>query len=541
MLRGKLKSIIISSVVFGTVFLVFGLVDIKNVFGSEGVLSFRLVRQVPTDVSSRIASTIETKKMELRKAIAELNGAILSGADQRVKEEKEELETLVNEINAYKGKLDNLTEGEVKNLSDFKQTSKYKEYKKKATSLLLQGKYVPQMYFAGAATRLKKGIKEILGKKKADELAGPMYFVDIWEVVKELKNSGKNLEEYGLGYIEEYEIPKDAIEGLGMGPRQLIQLNLKLTQLAKENNKDPKNVLSNQKIVLHINSEIEDKVRKDLVQHDFYGFNPENVAIVVQPVLPGYKIDASGKVVIAPESKKEDYRKPYGHGYATMQITQPGEGYIIDRQNNEHKIPGTVKEHLLEKGGELIAAHRINDMQKWTNKVVDLDKLAYSWYLINKKGHNMIVDLVRNVKDARGNYQKGGLYLRNEKTGRNFLMETINTKTERIERKLSELNDKFNGIPYNSFRQITLLEKFSSQGLRWNIRVRTDGNYLYPELVTGDLTGAEWANSIGIMKEGEEIKDFKKLANLETAIEKFLPRQDSQENFRKLIMEFFVP
>ena len=82
-----------------------------------------------------------------------LNFTIKLGEKSWIEGAKERIKRTENEINAYKGKVEDITIGEVKQLSEFINSSQYENYKKKATSLLLNGGYVPEMYFAGAATR----------------------------------------------------------------------------------------------------------------------------------------------------------------------------------------------------------------------------------------------------------------------------------------------------------------------------------------------------------------------------------------------------
>ncbi|RLJ04019.1 MAG: hypothetical protein DRP18_05270, partial [Candidatus Aenigmatarchaeota archaeon] len=136
-----------------------------------------------------------------------------------------------------------------------------------------------------------------------------MWNVEFWEIAQE---QGK-------------QIPGYANRTLRLGERQLIQLYRFYEKIAKDNGINPEQVIAKQIIILHINSDIEEGVIKDLTRNNHYGFKPENVLIIVQPTLPLYTLDEKGNLIEAPT--KEMY--VYGHWHTTEQLKDRNSAYII--------------------------------------------------------------------------------------------------------------------------------------------------------------------------------------------------------------------
>ncbi|MCX5657884.1 MAG: hypothetical protein NTZ48_06665, partial [Candidatus Omnitrophica bacterium] len=349
-----------------------------------------------------------------------------------------------------------------------------------------------------------------------------------------------------LGLIETaqpIEVMEGGIRGIGLGGRQLIQLRVELIKLSRENGTNVEDVMAKQMIVFHINSEAEETMKKDLLEHDFYGFNPENIVIIVQPVLPGYDINAEGK----PVKRGDSESFPYGHGYATEQLISTGDAYTLDRAGGKTVLQGSALDYVIGKGAQLMGTHRINDLTRYVNNkdipegsnisALDLDKLALSLYLIEQQGSNVVVELVSNPDD-----QKGGLFLKDGDTGKQFLLETINAQTAELQ---ARLKNTLVGIPYNAFRLVYNLKQLSSllsRQLPNTIRIRGKTNSIYPEIVTGDITQFADANSMGIQNVGELIHDFKTPGNLQEGIE-YIRHQDLDQDFREIARQlgFTVP
>jgi len=415
-------------------------------------------------------------------------------------------EKIINKLNAYslkESEINNLTLAPLFFLDTFiTEKEKYFKFYKKAQQLFINGEYVPEFFFAGAATRMKRGT---------------MWGMDFWEIAKD------------NGVLP----PPYALSGIGLGPRQLFQYKIKLITLAKNFSKSTEEVLANQKIVLHINDQIEREVVKFLQQTKFLGFLPQNIILLVQPCLPLFSIEDS-EIKVAPPS----LNLPAGHGYATEQLAKPREAYtIVD--GKKVVINSSVLNYLLKNNAKIMGTHRINDLTRLGDEIVNLNKLAFSLYLI-EKGYNIIVELVENPTG-----QKGGVFLKDKRNNKVFLLEGLNTNTPLLEKKLGELTSEiqkqgFNGIPYNAFRHIyniLELKKLLKNKLPASIRIRKCINnkiYLQIELVTGDITRENSAKVAGFMKKGEFIKDFKQIEDINIG-EKFIKEQDNNKQFRRLV------
>ena len=411
-------------------------------------------------------------------------------------QDKEAIEQLANRVNLHKGAIDALDLPDIAYTDEFIKSNLYSEYREKAIKALLKGQYSAECFFAGAATRLGKG---------------PMWNVEFWEIAQE---QGK-------------KIPSYANRTLKLGERQLIQLYRFYEELAKKHNLKPEEIIAKQIILLHINTDIEKDVIKDLTRNNHYGFNPENVLIIVQPTLPLYTVNKEGKVIEAPTEE----RYVYGHGYATEQLKDKRSAYIV-KDGRKETIYESALEYIKQRGVKYIGTHRINDLTRLllnqkignlTYSIIDIDKLALSVHLIDM-GYNVVVEVVENTTG-----QKGGLLIKDTKTQRNFLLEGLAAKNKDLDDRLGQLNQKAKKelgayIPYNAFRlvyDVNQLENILTQGLRNSIRTRTtkdNKSYIQLELVTGDITQAESAKAIGLAKKKEQIHDFKALKNVDEGV-----------------------
>ena len=393
-----------------------------------------------------------------------------------------------------------------------------------AKDLVLEGGYVPEFFFAGAATRLSETTR--LPPQS-------MYAVDIWAVAGAMKKRAAEApysfrpEDFGLkmgditGMMEyldrlrKLEIPYYCITGLGMGPRQLIQYRALIKELAGEKGKDDREVLAKQKVIIHINEADYEVARNDLLINGFYGFKPENVLLTIVPIHKGYSID-HGYVVTALESDE----LPYGHGSPTMQLCYPERSFTLDRVGNMCMIGDSLKVYLGKLGVKVVVAHRINDLTKFSEEVIDLQSLAKALQLgIDKEGGvDVVVELVGNPDG-----QKGGNWIMDRRTGKKFLLEKVNATTP-------ELLELLTG-DYNAFRNIyslRALDTLGEEGLPLNMRFKN--GYLYFEAVSGDITQLNGIKAESVIRPGELIQDFKELKNIFTAVE-FLRKQDKEAHF----------
>ena len=99
-------------------------------------------------------------------------------------------------------------------------------------------------------------------------------------------------------------------------------------------------------------------------------------------------------------------------------------------------------------------ARRINDgILLSPEQGMDLDMLA-AFIDQKNKGANVLLEAMKNPTK-----QKGGLALTTPtKSPYGFLLEGLNAKDEKIQRKIDELNAASGGVPYNRFYLVYDLE-----------------------------------------------------------------------------------
>ncbi|HXV18851.1 MAG TPA: hypothetical protein VD883_02105, partial [Candidatus Omnitrophota bacterium] len=403
-------------------------------------------------------------------------------------------------------------------VDDFVRSGDYPRYRESAERMLLNGHYVPQFIFAGAATRLLEDLEKLFGKK-LDPKSFRMYGLDLWSVLREAQKYDASL--------RTIQIPAET-PALGMGPRQILAYRLLLEKLAAKYQMDVQKVLLAQRPVFNINEEIAEEVIEDFVGNKFYGMDPQKVIFIITPVFKGFNY-ADGKVTEDPQSPK----LPYGHGYSTTQLAY-AEAFTLTKDGEPRSLPVSALDILIENDPEndhVLGTHRINDATKFvTDEVVSLDRLALSLYLIREKKHGITIDLVGNPT-----HQKGGNNVRLKGESRSFLIETSNAKGSAYlidpdPKRAQGLLDQAarQEAPYNAFRLTStprIYKDLIKRGIRYNVRWRS-GNF-YLESVTGDLTQLETSNSVAIQKKGDLIHDFKQISNYKDTVE-FLKRQDRE-------------
>ncbi|MFH1507154.1 MAG: hypothetical protein ABIG46_01825, partial [Candidatus Omnitrophota bacterium] len=409
---------------------------------------------------------------------------------------EKEINKIIDKINVfskYPEEEIDLAEG-VMTLGEFLRTKDANEYIERAKDIIISGRYTPEFFFAGAATRLIDDLRRIgVQISEEEEYKYRMYGLDIWDFAGPARENSLDL-------------------NLGMGPRQLFAYRVFLENLAREKGLDPQEVIRKQFLILHINEDIVDIVIKNFLDNNFFDFDPQKVFFIIQENLAGYLL-RDGRVVFAKESDE----LPFGHGYATMQLSIPSVAFNVRRRGR-----GVYREYLSEDiltelqsqgAGYFIGTHRVNDLTKFlVDEVVDIQKLALSIYLI-EQNNDIIVELVENPGK-----QKGGNLVWDRRSRKSFLIETSNTKgSVQLDAVLTKASEE--GAPYNAFRLLYRRESLKTlleNGLPYNLRFKE--GYLYLEAVTGDITQLEQAKVRAFKKEGEEIKDFKQMGNLGLAI-----------------------
>ncbi|MFC1521425.1 MFS transporter [Elusimicrobiota bacterium] len=396
------------------------------------------------------------------------------------------------------------------------------KYISKAKKIFLEGKYVPHFLFGGAATRL--GL-------------GPMYFMDLAQIGRavlglpstlneeqqmavRLDFANLSAEQHEELLMKLREVGESLKTRLGLGPRQLIEYRLFLESLAKEAGVPGDEVIKNARFVMHIPETGSEAILKDLMDHKFYGFSRENVYFVKPPSTHGYKINM-GHI----ELDETSLTLPTGHGHATMQLVSKGGAFKLDADGMPKKVKKSVLAELEKQGAQIMGTHRINDLTRLTEDIVDVEKLAFSLRFMGdpqdlNNGNNMMVELVANP-----NNQKGGFWAKDKRTGKKGLAESLNLKTPELQKFLSGLKN----APYNAFRNIysikALRKSLTKYGLP--IYIRLSRSRLYADSVSGDATNINEMDSEAFFKANETIHDFKELKNMAEALP-FILEQDSR-------------
>jgi hypothetical protein len=484
------------------------------------------------NIGGKIKLLIGNSLNEIKELLEERRSLKLQ---ERIKEIDDSIQSYINdinslEINSSKIKPDEISFGKADNINNFIRSAGYKHYKRTAEQYLLKGKYVPQFLFAGGATRLGLGtmwsvnlavIGDVILNRRNEALKNiskkqldahvdrlkPLTFEEINIAVKKLQK-----------YREKFKSMH-----IGMGPRQILQYRLKIENLANKHGFDPAKIIANSPLIFNLNMSASAEVKHDLIKNNFYGFDPDKIFILIQPVYNAFKI-SDDKFT----SDKNSEALPFGHGHATMQMLYNNEALKYNRKGRETLLKTNVIDELLDNGCEIIGAHRINDMLKWTDKVVSIDNLAYAIYQMKEKDKDVVVELVENPRD-----QKGGHWLKIK--NKEFLCETLSMNTHELKKYLNS----FDNMPYNAFRNMysifSLKNKLADKGgIKFNLRYLNGGFYL--ESVTGDITLE--LDSVAFHKKGEIIHDIKSINDYVTEGLDISSTQESNPKFIKLAEQY---
>jgi len=439
--------------------------------------------QLVNRIEPTLKGLIQNEQARFEELVARYREAKRTNDQTVMKETEGQLNELIDRINAYPSEGVELATENIRSLDQFLGDQQaYQQYRSRAQEAVINGQYVPQFIFAGAATRLKRGA---------------MYPLNIWDIVRD------------TGVLQE----GDAQYNFGMGPRQIMAFAMAVRRMAEEAKVDAETVMGRQKIVMNVNAEVEDLVIQDFVNNNFYGFNPSNVYFIVQPGFQGYKFE-NGQVVLDAESSA----LPYGHGYNAMQLKEAGAAYKLTREGQKQAVTTDVLSNLGQE--DLVVNHRINDLTRFTMEgVLDIDKVAFALAMFDQ-GYNYVSELVENPNNQKG----GNAVRRGDKV---FLLETSNVKgSPALTSLINQAGEQ--GAPYHAFRNIARVGDLSNilqNDIPYNLRFKEGSLYL--EAVTGDLTQMNDTRTVFFTRTGTVIKDFKEVKNLADAVD-FLRRQDIQ-------------
>ncbi|MCM8827566.1 MAG: hypothetical protein NC904_08655, partial [Candidatus Omnitrophica bacterium] len=497
-------------------------------------------------------------------------------------------------------------------LDEFRNSSEFEGWLSKAKLLVLSGGLVFQFLFAGAATRaaailgggakyffnpyeiMRKDLNQMPGRKVEDRLSKDQREklnekiqkakYDAESLVKEGLHNTYNLTEKELDDYVTYLFLKllqdkypqfKEISDLTLGARLLFALRLQLEELARqEEGVLPNEVLSQAKLIIHVNDLTYQDVIAEFRKYNFFGFNPENILFIIQHTFQGYTQEFE-------LHQRPQFRRPFGHGYTLMQTVHKGHslrvlkndtlkeleqsalGYFFSQYQSAQENNPKLKDLTL-----IMHNTNVDDLIKLFTPI-DLDRLAFVLYLMSK-GHNVVIETVRNEKG-----QKGGSWVEDLVTERKMLVEGVNLKyhelvynmqvqeyqlvrKDQIDPKIhriipEKIEDEENPEYTKFFRESiglnrmanyykvkALLEYLPLYGLPNWLDVREDKELeerpqvLFMESITGDITQIPEMKPIAFQETDAVISTFKSTYDaIQTASE--MLRQETRKDFLKLI------
>lgn len=249
-----------------------------------------------------------------------------------------------------------------------------------AEQLVVDGRILSQKVFAGDATRLKMpGSKflfngfDVLHKNPED-----FQDRDVQKAVREMQAQHK----------------EKGVLNISLGARAIIEERLKIEQLAEKLGRDPREAVRNYPLLIHISDKGDDVVQ-EFIDADFFGFSRENVLFAAQDTFPGYGLK-DGKPV---PHKNQNARFAQGNAYAFMQAKQPGVAFYIDEQGKKVYLKDvSAFQYFKDKGVKFVSDCQVEDLDKLTPNVIDIERVALNIKLIREDGFNAVGDGVTNEK-----------------------------------------------------------------------------------------------------------------------------------------------
>jgi hypothetical protein len=407
-----------------------------------------------------------------------------------------------------------------------------------AESEVLDGKIFWEHTAAGEATRLGLGTKYLLNLTN----------YSINDIVEHIQNEEKKeFEKLNLSESEKNEvflkieekISKKLIEDLignehsnlkniSLGNRHMLQLAFDLTKLAQKYDLNPDKVLKTQKNLIILNEETSDKIIKEFIEWNYFGFEPNNTYFMIQKKFHGIHIE-NGELKF--DKSTNNNKKLHNHGQMFMQKSHDNVIFKINSENKFEKIYISSKEisNLLSKQSNLLS-YNIEDLN-YLNSSIDLPSLSLALKL-GAKDYGMVMEIVSNnpIKP-----QKGGACFFDKKLNKVVMIESnqlANIKNEEI----VHLNKNFNHYPNPS----KIFNKVKENGLPINFEIKKafdkygkEKQYIYPCPVQGDSNFL--TNTAFVMRKNlKPISSWKSASTTPAAI-KAKWMQDKQKGFDEFI------
>ena len=318
---------------------------------------------------------------------------------------------------------------------------------KTAVATLLGGGVLLEHTCAGEATRLGLGTKYLLNP--------PLDLSP--EVMDRLLDQGQEL-----------PVSPDTLRPMSLGRRHMLQLAWDLTQLAKENGKDPARVLAKQKLLIIINEASSNSILEDFLEAHFYGFERRNVLFMVQKSF--YGINRQGGDWFYDTGSPT---RLHNHGQMLMQTAMDHQIFRLGENNRPEHLTWPEYRMILD-GFDDKVSFNIEDMD-YLNMSLDLTGLAGALKLADS-GYRMVMEVVGNNPD---NPQKGGLCAWDPELASNVMIESFQLAGT-PNSKITFLNRNINHYPYPA-QSLTAVRDY---GLAMPLTVKNDFVYFQP--IQGD-------------------------------------------------------
>ncbi|MDD3087922.1 MAG: GNAT family N-acetyltransferase, partial [Candidatus Omnitrophica bacterium] len=387
--------------------------------------------------------------------------------------------------------------------------------------LFIKGLIALKVYAAGAADRLNTSLvgAGILTQEEADGADYRIWNLPFGELAiriinarndpeksKKLPEDLKSLDAALLEAASRSRIKVGVLRiwAYVLGMENFIrESGLKAGKTAEAIEADVKAAKANLKVMITMNGQIEEDIKRDLIENKFFGLNPENFVLVMNNFDYGFTLK-DGRFV---KSHDKKHHTNYNHGYNLINANRSGKDATDKSYNTVYN--GTLEkggfveltgktgyQYVRERGAETIVLERINDLiPLLSDCAVDPRALAL-WLKVKAEGAECLNEVLNNPSG-----QKGGLAFGLDKDSPySILIEGLGAKSMMVDAKLGEMNKKapeetkgaLKGIPYNRLYMIydiaALERALASNNGVLPMSIKHKKGAISMEIPTGDIT-----------------------------------------------------
>ncbi|MFA5925516.1 MAG: hypothetical protein WC831_01150 [Parcubacteria group bacterium] len=405
---------------------------------------------------------------------------------------------------------------------------------------ILEGKFFWEHTAAGEATRLGLGTKYLLDLSQfsLDEVVGHIR----QEALQELKKGGvkgKKLAEKRRGIAREITKKKvleiagrdpREMRSISLGNRHMLQMAYDVARIARQNNKNPNNVLEKQSALIVLNEQTAEEILDEFKRFNFFGFSPQRIYFMIQRSFHGMYIKEGSLFY---DRTTEKNKRLHNHGQMIMQKTHDNVIFRVDPKDTGRRffLSSREFEDILAAHDDLLS-YNVEDLGYLTC-AVDLPSLALALEL-GKKGYNMVMEIVAQNPLKP---QKGGACFFDRKLSRTVMVESHQLKDIKNE-NIKYLNKNFNHYP----DPVEAFRKIKNQGLPVTFEVKGGFNqsgdpedYIYACPVQGD-TNFLVKTAYIMRKNLKPIYNWKSPATTPMAVRAMF-EQEAQEGFMEFLRD----